>query len=45
MWKALRYERETIVERHGGTIGASSEDERAVFTVRLPCEAPRDSVR
>lgn len=34
-----------IIERHGGTIGASSEDERTVFTVRLPREAPRDSVR
>lgn len=34
-----------IVERHGGTIGASSEDGRTVFAVHLPCEMPRNSDR
>lgn len=34
-----------IVERHGGSIGASSEGERTVFTIRLPCEVPRDPER
>ena len=34
-----------IVERHGGTIDASSEDGRTVFTIHLPCEMPRNSDR
>lgn len=34
-----------IVERHGGTIGASSEGERTVFSLCLPREAERDPER